>query len=77
MHVLKNDVSSKSQSKNARAQLNCKCHYVPKRGARWLSGIVLDSGSRGCGFEPHRKHCVVSLSNKLVLIKPRKTPVPT
>ena len=28
---------------------------------QWLSGKVLNSSSRGCGFEPIRKHCVVSL----------------
>ena len=31
-------------------------------GAQWLSGRVLDSWPRGGGFEPHRRHCVVSLS---------------
>ena len=31
-------------------------------GAQWLSGRVLDSRLRGCGFQPHRHHCVVSLS---------------
>ena len=31
-------------------------------GAQWLSGRVLDSRPRGCGFEPHPRHCVVSLS---------------
>ena len=44
----------------------------------WLSGRVLDSRPRDRGFEPHRCHCVVSLSkNKnlsLVLVQPRKTP---
>ena len=46
-------------------------------GAQWLSGRVLDSGPRGRGFEPHRRHCVVSLSkniySSLVLVQPRKT----
>ena len=46
-------------------------------GAQWLSGRVLDSMPRGCGFEPHRRHCVVSLSKNinpsLVLVQPRKT----
>ena len=46
-------------------------------GAQWLSGRVLDSRPRGCGFEPHRRHCVVSLSKNinpsLVLVRPRKT----
>ena len=30
-----------------------------------LSGRVLDSRSRGGGFGPHRRHCVVSLSKTL------------
>ena len=38
---------------------------------------VLDSRPRGRGFEPHRRHCVVSLSKninpRLVLVQPRKT----
>ena len=46
-------------------------------GAQWLSGRVLDSRPRGRGFEPHRHHCIVSLSKNinpsLVLVKPRKT----
>ena len=31
-------------------------------GAQWLSGRVLDLRLRGRRFEPHRQHCVVSLS---------------
>ena len=46
-------------------------------GAQWLSGRVLDLRPRGRGFEPHRRHCVVSLSKNinpsLVLVQPRKT----
>ena len=42
-----------------------------------LSGRVLDSRPRGSGFEPHRRHCVVSLGKtinpSLVLVQPRKT----
>ena len=51
----------------------------PMRQLLWreLSGTVLDSRSRGRGFEPHRRHCVVSLSKNinpsLVLVQPRKT----
>ena len=45
---------------------------------QWLNGRVLDSRPRGHGFEPHRHHCVVSLSKNinpsLVLVLPRKTP---
>ena len=39
-------------------------HFILRfyTGAQWLSGRVLDSRPRGCGFEPHRHHCVVSLS---------------
>ena len=33
-----------------------------REGAQWLSGRVLDSRPKGRGFEPHRRHCVVSLS---------------
>ena len=44
-------------------------------GAQWLSGRVLDWRPKGCGFEPHRHHCVVSLSKNinpsLVLVQPR------
>ena len=46
-------------------------------GAQWLSGRVLESRPRGCGFEPHWRHYVVSLSKhinpSLVLVQPRKT----
>ena len=38
---------------------------------------MLDSRQKGRGFEPHRRHCVVSLSKNinpsLVLVQPRKT----
>ena len=48
-----------------------------QQGAQWLSGRVLDSRPKGRGFEPHRCHCVVSLSKNinpsLVLVQPRKT----
>ena len=48
------------------------------KGAQWLSGRVLDSRPKGRGFEPHRRHCVVSLSKNinpsLVLVQPREIP---
>ena len=48
-----------------------------KMGAQWLSGRVLDSRPKGRVFEPHRRHCIVSLSKNinpsLVLVQPRKT----
>ena len=38
---------------------------------------MLDSRPKGRGFEPHRRHCVVSFSKNinpsLVLVQPRKT----
>ena len=45
-------------------------------GAQWLSGRVLDSRPKGCGFEPHRRHCVVVFEQDtfiLALVQPRKT----
>ena len=46
-------------------------------GAQWLSGRVLDSRPKGHGFEPHRRHCVVSLSKNInpsvLLVQPSKT----
>ena len=46
-------------------------------GAQWLSGRVLDSRPKGRGFEPHRRHCAVSLSKNinpsLVLVQLGKT----
>ena len=48
--------------------------YLGER--RGSSGRVLDSRPKGRGFEPHRRHCVVSLSKNinpsLVLVQPRK-----
>ena len=45
--------------------------------AQWLSGRVLDSRLRGCGFEPHQRHCAMSMSKninpRLILVQPRKT----
>ena len=34
-------------------------------GVQWLDGRVLDSRPKGRGFEPHRRHCVVSLSKNI------------
>ena len=49
----------------------------PEMGAQWLSGRVLDLRPSSRGFEPHRRHTVVSLSKNnnlsLVLVQPRKT----
>ena len=45
-------------------------------GVQWLTGRVFDTRPKGCGFEPHRRPCVVSLSKNinpsLVLVQPRK-----
>ena len=55
-------------------QFNQQLYYL---GAQWLSGRVLDSRPKGRGFEPHPRHCVVSLSKNInpssVLVQPRKT----
>ena len=51
---------------------NCKL-----KGGQWLSGRVLGSRPKGCGLEPYRCYCFVSLSKNinpsLVLVQPRKT----
>ena len=56
---------------------NDRAFYNSSLGAQWLSGSVLDSRLRGRGFEPHWRHCVVSLSKNInpssVLVLPRKT----
>ena len=56
--------------------LNRSYMLLVRQGAQWLSGRVLDSRPKGRGFEPHRRHCVVSLSKNinpsLVLVQPRK-----
>ena len=53
------------------------CIQTKFEGAQWLSGRVLDLRPKGRGFQPHRRHCVVSLSKNinpsLVLVQPRKT----
>ena len=55
---------------------SCSLRLKTMSGAQWLSGRVLDSRPKGRGFEPHRRHCVVSLSRNinpcLVLVQPRK-----
>ena len=38
------------------------CMFLSRQGAQWLSGRALDQIHRDRGFEPHRRHCVVSLS---------------
>ena len=49
-----------------------KAIYERERSSR-----VLDWRPKGRGFEPHQRHCVVSLSKNinpsLVLVQPRKT----
>ena len=71
-----------SQKKDARLIWAILTHLVfrvnaKNSGVQWLSGRVLDSRPRARGFEPHRRHCVVSLSKNinpsLVLVQPRKT----
>ena len=47
-------------------------------GGWWLFGGVLDSRLMGYQFEPHRRHCIVSLSARhfilcIVLVQTRKT----
>ena len=39
-----------------------------RKGAQCLSGKVIDSRPRGCGFEPHRRHCVVVLEQDTFIL---------
>ena len=52
-------------------------HKKLGQGAQWLSGRVLDSRPKCGQFDPHQRHCVVSLcmniNPSLVLAQPRKT----
>ena len=43
-------------------------HNVQNMGAQWLSGRVLDLRSRGRGFEPHQRHCVVVLEQDTFIL---------
>ena len=62
--------------------LRCYTSHYNKRFLTYslsylLTGRVLDSRPKDRGFEPHRRHCVVSLSKNinpsLVLVQPRTT----
>ena len=68
---------SSSHAKVTAKPTNINKYLHQKVGVRWLSGRVLDSRPRGREFEPHRRHCVVSLSKNiypsLELVQPRKT----
>ena len=50
-------------------------------GARWPSGRVSDSESRGPGFDPNKGHCVVTLSKAhllpRVLVKTQEAMAPS
>ena len=63
-------VHSVSSYDNIKSEVNLE--YMQLRGAQWLSGRVLDSRSRGCGFEPLWGHWVVSLSKTLWGLKESK-----
>ena len=43
-------------------------NFLSPEGAQWLSGRVLDSRSKGRGFEPHRRHCVVVLEQDTFIL---------
>ena len=42
--------------------------YKGIMGEQWLSGRVLDARLRGCGLEPHRRHCVVVLGQDIFIL---------
>ena len=57
-------------------EITCRGSYG-LQGEQWLSVRMLYSIPRGCRFEPHPRHYVVSLGKThfpcLVLVQPRKT----
>ena len=69
MHVSEKNISDNMLSSKKGFQFRHQ-----DRGAQWLSGRVLDWRPKGRGFEPHRRHFVVSLSKNinpsLVLVQP-------
>ena len=51
------------------AAFHLALHCLPKYlWAQWLSGRVLDSRSRGWGFEPHRRHYVKDLEQDIIIL---------
>ena len=67
----------KTNSLLIQVKSNAECSKNAPRGAQRLSGRLLDSRLEGHEFEPHRRHCIMSLSKNiypsLVLVQPRKT----
>ena len=45
-----------------------RTHARTDEGAKWLSGRVLDSRPKGCGFESHWRHCVVVLEQDTFIL---------
>ena len=43
----------------------CLVLVLAEGGGLCLGGRVLDLRPQGCGFEPYRRHCIVSFSNSL------------
>ena len=52
-----------------------KIYQLKKMGAQWLSGKVLDSRPRGCGFKPHRRSSpwARNIYPSLVLVQPGRS----
>ena len=60
-------VKGSDQTAQAGLSLSDRTYHIvgnlmSQLGAQWLNGRDLDSRPRGHGLEPHRSHCVVSLS---------------
>ena len=60
-------VKGSDQTAQAGLSLSDRTYFIvgnlmSQLGAQWLNGRDLDSRPRGHGLEPHRSHCVVSLS---------------
>ena len=58
-----NDIFVYKYSKGLDVPVCASAHSHQKLlGAQWLSGKVHISRLTNCGFEPHLRHCVLSLS---------------
>ena len=60
-------VKGSDQTAQAGLSLSDRTYHIvgnlmSQLGAQWLNRRDLDSRPRGHGLEPHRSHCVVSLS---------------
>ena len=62
IHLMKNCHSSWLNTTGYLLKMSFLFNILSYLWAQWLSCSVLDSRPMGWGFEPHQRHCVLSLS---------------